>query len=75
MIVSVDLFNSYTGNYEDSESAIILIEAFISSALEIIKGYLGFDPIEQEYIYFLVYENNKKKLSREEGADIKLDSI
>ena len=62
MIVSVDLFNSYTGNYEDSESSIILKEAFLSSAEEVIKGYLGFDPIEQEYIDVLVSGNNKKML-------------
>lgn len=62
MIVNVDLFNSYTGNFEDSEAAIILKEAFLTSAEDIIKGYLGFDPLEQEYIDVLVSGNNKKKL-------------
>ena len=62
MIVSIDLFNSYTGNYEDAQSAIILKEAFLSSSEEVIKGYLGFDPIEQEYIDVLVSGSNKKVL-------------
>lgn len=62
MIVSLDLFNSYTGNYEDNESAILLKESFISSAEEVIKGYLGFDPTEQEYVDVLISGNDKKRL-------------
>lgn len=62
MIVNLDLFNSYTGNYEDNESAIILKEAFLSSAEDIIKGYLGYDPIEKDYVDILISGEGSKKL-------------
>jgi hypothetical protein len=49
MIVTVDMFNSYSGNYEDSADAILLKEAFLLSAEEIVDGYLGYDPVTQLY--------------------------
>ena len=50
MIVGVNIFNTYSGNFEDSPEAIILKEAFLNSSEEIVTGYLGFDPTLQEYV-------------------------
>ncbi len=49
MIVSVDMFNTYNGNFEDSPGAIMLKETFLASAEEIATGYLGYDPTSQLY--------------------------
>lgn len=47
MIVTTDMFNTYSGNYEDSAEAILLKEVFLASAQEIAIGYLGYDPSSQ----------------------------
>jgi hypothetical protein len=44
MIVSVDQFNAYSGNYEDKEPAVEVKKLFLESAEEIVEGYLGYDP-------------------------------
>jgi len=44
MIVSIDQFNAYSGNYEDKESAVEVKKLFLESAEEIVEGYLGYDP-------------------------------
>lgn len=49
MIVSVDMFNAYSGNFEDSEASVILKETFLKSAEEIVTGYLGYDPTLHEH--------------------------
>lgn len=47
MIVTVDQFNAYSGNYEDKESAVEVKRLFLESAEEIVEGYLGYDPETQ----------------------------
>ena len=44
MIASISMFNTYSGNYEDSPEALMLKEAFLTSAEEIAVTYLGFCP-------------------------------
>ena len=49
MIASIAMFNTYSGNYEDSPEAVELKGAFLSTAEDIVSSYLGFDPKQQEY--------------------------
>ena len=37
MIANTDMFNTYSGNYEDSPEALMLKEAFLTSAEEIVE--------------------------------------
>ena len=62
MIVNIETFNSYSGNYEDNSSAILLKETFLLSAQQIVTGYLGYDPIEQENSDVFLSGNGTKKL-------------
>jgi hypothetical protein len=47
MIVTVSQFNEYTGNFEDSESALELKTTILSAAQELVSEYLRFDPDEK----------------------------
>ena len=49
MIVSIESFNAYSGNYEDSNEAVFCKKTFLRSSEEIVKDYLGFDPQLKEY--------------------------
>ena len=49
MIVTVESFNAYSGNCEDSDDAVMCKKTFLKSSEEIVKDYLGFDPEEKEY--------------------------
>ena len=49
MIATVDLFNAYSNNYEDSEDAVLLKTEFLKAAEGIVTDYLGFSPEEKEY--------------------------
>ena len=49
MIVTVESFNAYSGNCEDSDEAVMCKKTFLESSEEIVKDYLGFDPEEKEY--------------------------
>ena len=49
MIASIAMFNTYSGNYEDSPEAVELKGAFLCTAEDIVISYLGFDPKQQEY--------------------------
>jgi len=49
MIASIAMFDTYSGNYEDSGEAVLLKGAFLASAESIVASYLGFDPTEKEY--------------------------
>ena len=49
MIADVSLFNAYSGNYEDSEDAMLLKTEFLKAAENIVTDYLGFNPEEKEY--------------------------
>ena len=45
MIVSVQAFDSYSGDHEDSPQAVALKELFLSSAEGIVEEYLRFSPL------------------------------
>ena len=49
MIATINLFNTYSGNYEDSEDAVLLKTEFLKAAEGIVTDYLGFSPEEKEY--------------------------
>jgi hypothetical protein len=49
MIVTTDMFNTYSGNFEDSPGAVMLKGSFLTSAEEIVTGYLGYNPTSQQY--------------------------
>lgn len=49
MIVPVSAFNTFSGNYEEAPAAVALKESFLSSAEEIVKDYLHYDPSETTY--------------------------
>lgn len=49
MIAAIDLFNAYSGNYEDSKAAVLLKTEFLKAAEGIVSDYLGFQPEEKEY--------------------------
>ncbi|MCF0237027.1 MAG: hypothetical protein HUK24_00390 [Sphaerochaetaceae bacterium] len=46
MIVQIEDFNAYSGNWEDKDEAVKLKTRFLQSAEEIVEGYLGYN-IEQ----------------------------
>ena len=47
MLVTIDEFNSYTGNFEDSTDTVALKTAFLKSAQELVSEYLRFNPEEE----------------------------
>lgn len=49
MIADVSLFNAYSGNYEDSEDAVLLKTEFLKAAEGVVTDYLEFSPEEKEY--------------------------
>lgn len=49
MIVSIEEFNEYTNNFEDSEAAVQLKTFYISAAEQIVSEYLGYSPIQRPY--------------------------
>ncbi len=62
MIVTTDMFNTYSGNFEDSAEALMLKEAFLSSAEEIIRGYLGYDPTGKQHTDVILSGSGAHKL-------------
>lgn len=62
MIVTTDMFNTYSGNFEDSGEALMLKEAFLSSAQEIAIGYLGYDPTAQQHTDVILSGSGSHKL-------------
>lgn len=50
MIVSLNSFNAYSGNWEDSERAVECKTVFLETAEEVVKDYLGFDPVLSERV-------------------------
>lgn len=50
MIVPVETFNAYSGNYEDSPEATALKTTFLESAEEIVASYLSYHPGEKTYM-------------------------
>lgn len=48
MIVDVQSFNAYSGNWEDNAEATALKELFLSSAQGIVSQYLRYDPVLAE---------------------------
>lgn len=49
MIVDIAMFNTYSGNHEDAQEAILLKETFLASAQEVVTTYLGFSPELRHY--------------------------
>ena len=49
VLVTVDDFNTYTGNYESDEAVNELKSQIIVSAREVVANYLGFDPESDDY--------------------------
>lgn len=47
MLVTIDKFNEYTGNFEDSNEAVDLKTTFLKSAQELVGEYLRYDPEEK----------------------------
>lgn len=47
MLVTIDKFNEYTGNFEDTEQVTDLKTTFLKSAQELVGEYLRFDPEEK----------------------------
>jgi hypothetical protein len=62
MIVSIDMFNTYSGNYEDSAGAVMLKGSFLTSAEEIVTGYLGYDPRSQQHTVVVLSGTGTHKL-------------
>lgn len=46
MLVTVDSFNNYSGNFEDSEEATGLKTQILNAAQELVGEYLRYDPEE-----------------------------
>ena len=49
MIVPVEVFNAYSGNYEDSPESTEMKKTFLLSAEEIVSSYLAYHPEEKLY--------------------------
>ncbi len=47
MLVTVETFNNYSGNYEESEQIVGLKTQILEAAQEVVTEYLRFDPEEQ----------------------------
>lgn len=47
MLVTIETFNNYSGNYEESETIQGLKTEILQSAQEVVTEYLRFDPEEQ----------------------------
>lgn len=62
MIVNLTMFNTYSGNFEDSASAVLLKESFLTAAQEIVIGYLGYDPTLQQYTDVVLSGSRMHKL-------------
>ena len=44
MLVTVERFNAYTGNYEADDQAVALKETYLKSAQTIVSDFLRYDP-------------------------------
>ncbi len=62
MIASIAMFNTYSGNFEDSPEAVQLKTAFLSTAEDIVASYLGFDPNQQEYTDVVACGSGSRRL-------------
>jgi hypothetical protein len=62
MIASIAMFNTYSGNFEDSSEAVLLKTAFLNSAEEIVASYLGFDPNLRIYTDLAVSGTGMRRL-------------
>ena len=62
MIASIAMFNTYSGNYEDSPEAVQLKGAFLCTAEDIVTSYLGFDPKQQEYTDVVASGSGSRRL-------------
>ena len=62
MIATIAMFNTYSGNFEDSGEAVLLKTAFLDSAEEIVASYLGFDPNLRAYTDLLASGAGMRRL-------------
>ena len=62
MNASIAMFNTYSGNYEDSSEALLLKGAFLCTAEDIVASYLGFDPKQQEYTDVIASGTGSRRL-------------
>jgi hypothetical protein len=62
MIASIAMFDTYSGNYEDSPEAVLLKGAFLATAEDIVASYLGFDPNQQEYTDVVASGSGSRRL-------------
>lgn len=62
MIASIAMFDTYSGNYEDSPEAVLLKGAFLATAEDIVTSYLGFDPNQQEYTDVVASGSGSRRL-------------
>lgn len=44
MILTVTQFDTYSGNYEESDAVVAMKTSILKSAQEIVSNYIGFDP-------------------------------
>ena len=62
MIATIAMFNTYSGNFEDSGEAVELKGAFLCTAEDIVISYLGFDPKQQEYTDVVASGSGSRRL-------------
>jgi hypothetical protein len=62
MIASIAMFNTYSGNYEDSPEAVLLKTAFLATAEDIVTSYLGFDAKQQGYTDVVASGSGSRRL-------------
>lgn len=62
MTTSIDMFDTYSGNFEDSDGAKALKQTFLASAGDIVQGYLGFDPVLQVHTDVCVSGTGTRRL-------------
>jgi len=49
MIVSVEQFDTYSGNYETAEDVVAMKTQMLNAAQKVVEEYLGFDPESKSY--------------------------
>ena len=52
-LVSLKLFEQYTGNFEDSCEAVALKEKYLNAAESVVLDYLGYNPVLSSYDEYL----------------------
>lgn len=80
MLVTIDQFNEYTGNFEDSEQVVAMKTMFLQSAQEVVSEYLRFNPEtkwqpeETPYVIKLTTIRIASLMLEESGGNIGISS-